>query len=187
MALVGKRPAVAGWPQATLETWESYWTQAIENVGVLTGPPSGLFVVDVDQGKGGMQRWQELVAAHGEPNTVCVQTGGGGLHYYFLWDERAAEFATGIGCVLAADGMTRVGIDVRAKDGQVVAPPSIHPQTGRPYEFLPAHAGPSTTEPPARAVTALPEWLYAELKKAAPVALAGAARKRGPITKQWWQ
>src|SRR5690242_5575415 len=54
------------------------------NIGIATGAPSELLVLDVDPRNGGDRSLAELQRLHGElPTTVTTTTGGGGLHYYF--------------------------------------------------------------------------------------------------------
>src|SRR5215213_9623962 len=47
-------------------------------VGIVTGPPSGVLVLDVDGPEG-----EAELQAHGHPVTPMVRTASGGLHLYF--------------------------------------------------------------------------------------------------------
>ena len=63
-----------------IKAWWEKWPKA--NVGIATGAPSGIFVLDVD-GATGKASLKELEAEHGRlPRTVTVKTGNG-RHLYF--------------------------------------------------------------------------------------------------------
>lgn len=155
IALRGKRPLAKGWPGTTPADWRERWVAGAENVGLCTGQPGGFVAVDIDLKDGGMDRWEELVKAHGEPRTVTVRTGSGGLHYYFAVDERAATLNKSIKCVQHASGAP-AGIDLIAAGGQVVAPPSIHPNR-RPYTYI----VPPDDYP---VLPPMPDWLFELLR-----------------------
>ncbi|MBL8696034.1 MAG: bifunctional DNA primase/polymerase, partial [Planctomycetes bacterium] len=88
----GKRPLCphgfkdATTDEAALRTWWTRWPDA--NVGLATGSPSGLIVVDVDPRNGGLESLASLPEwkAHIE-QTLCVRTGGGGFHAYFSCEK----------------------------------------------------------------------------------------------------
>lgn len=121
------REAIAAWPDGV-------------NVGVACG--EGLVVVDVDHRHGGEDSLHALERRHGElPATVSVQTGNGGAHYYFKTARR-------VGCSIGALGR---GLDVRGEGGYAVAPPSIHPDTGRAYAW--------DNYPAETSLAPLPRWL----------------------------
>jgi hypothetical protein len=88
-------------------------------------------VLDVDPDKGGDDSLRKLEEKYGQlPVTTEVLTGGGGHHYYF---EHPG------GSLGNSAGKLGPGLDIRADGGQVVAPPSVHPVTGRTYEWETAH------------------------------------------------
>ena len=99
------------------------------NIGIATGEVSGgLVVIDVDvdpdKGEDGMERLRTWEITNGDlPETVCAETGRGGMHLLFKSDQP-------IGCSVNAD----YGIDIRGDGGYIVAPPSVHPN-GRPYAW----------------------------------------------------
>ena len=99
------------------------------NIGIATGEASGgLIVIDVDvdpdKGEDGMERLRTWEITNGDlPETVCAETGRGGMHLLFKSDQP-------IGCSVNAD----YGIDIRGDGGYIVAPPSVHPN-GRPYAW----------------------------------------------------
>ncbi len=112
-------------------------------LAIRTGTASGLLVVDVDPAHGGADSLAALVAERLTPPTACVRTGSGGWHLYYRHPG---------GTVPSRPMPNRPGIDIKADGGYVVSPPSIHPRTGRPYEWLPG--GPGVREMPPALVTA---------------------------------
>ncbi len=124
--LVGKRPPMRDWTNwtanaVTVRSWFSHptdWT-----VGIRTG--NGLAVLDVDPRDGGDVALAERERVHGPlPATPTVATGGNGLHFYFRApaDLRSRTLAP--------------GLELKATGRQVVAPPSIHPDSGRQYVWV---------------------------------------------------
>ena len=94
------------------------WPNA--NVGVVTGPASGLFVVEADTPKGhgvdGVAELNFLQAAHGTlSDTLMAESPSGSLHYYLKW----------IDGVKNSSGKIAPGVDVRGDGGMVIAPPSV--------------------------------------------------------------
>lgn len=134
-------PALLEWPVrattdlAQLRTW---WggQYAHHPVGILTGEPSGIWVLDVDvkpsRGAGGafygppvdgLASLRDLAAAHDEPaatfcETFTVATKSGGLHLYWRWDDAAASE----GGIVNSAGRLGPGLDVRGRGGNVRAP-----------------------------------------------------------------
>jgi hypothetical protein len=112
-------------PELIGEWWQRW---PADGVGVATGQRSGVWVLDVDPGHGGDDSLADLEAEHGAlPATMEVITGSGGRHLYFAWPE---------GATIRNDQAGRLGpgLDVRGDGGQVVAPPTVHPN-GRRYEW----------------------------------------------------
>jgi hypothetical protein len=101
-------------------------------LAIRTGAVSGLLVVDIDPRHGG--RLDPTLM----PRTACVATGGGGWHLYYQHPDTPT---------LSRPLPDRAGIDIKADGGYVVAPPSVHPATRRPYRWV--HNGPVTEMPPA--------------------------------------
>jgi len=116
--LSGKKPTRNGWQTADRETVEEAieWAKR-QNVGLRTGLVSGIVVIDVDAG-GDISKL-EL------PGTVTVNTGKNGIHLYYRCS------------VAIRNSVGKLGphIDVRGDGGQVVYPGSVHPDTGRRYEW----------------------------------------------------
>ena len=127
----GKKPACAhGLNDATsaLTVIERWWREdPYYNIGLATGLPSGVLVLDVDVHKHtgetvGADSLRELEAKHGPlPPTIKAFTPRGGEHDYFRWPEGRD--------VRCSTGRLGVGLDIRAAGGYVIAPPSIG-QTG---------------------------------------------------------
>lgn len=124
---------------AQIRAWWKRYPEA--NVGIATG--TGLRVLDVDPRNGGDVSLAHLQAMHGPlPQTIAVETGGGGHHFYFRVPEGAPNTCGKVG----------PGLDVKGDGGYVVAPPSVH-ASGAPYRWK---------EPPTQtAIAPLPEWLAA--------------------------
>lgn len=100
------------------------------NIGIVTG--HGLCVVDVDDkpekhgGLLGSDFLRDWELEHGEiSETVCAQSGTGGMHYYFDIGDTYIS-----GCQ-----SDTIFIDLRCDNNYIVAPPSIHPDTGKPYTW----------------------------------------------------
>jgi hypothetical protein len=91
-------------------------------LAIRTGTASGLAVVDIDPRNGG------AVLPDLMPPTRCARSGDGGWHLYYRHP----------GGTLAAnlDHRGQPGIDIKADGGYVVAPPSIHPDTGMSYRWV---------------------------------------------------
>lgn len=97
------------------------------NIGFPTGQINGIFVVDSD-GPQGEATLADLVKKNGPlPLTYTVRTGRG-YHYYFR-QPPGVKVKSGA-CLLGPK------LDVKGDGGYVVAPPSIHPETKRPYEVI---------------------------------------------------
>ena len=100
------------------------------NVGIACGSVSGgLVVIDLDvhpeDGEDGTITLRDWETEHGElPETASVITGSGGVHLLYKTKERISNSVN-----------KKFGVDIRSDGGYIVAPPSIHPDTGRPYEW----------------------------------------------------
>lgn len=118
-------------------TLRRYFTGAHPyNLGIRTGVPSGVFVLDVD-GEQGLSSLAEVVKRHGSLPPTQTSTTGKGRHYWFI----------ARGPVPCSVGRIAAGIDIRGDGGYVVAPPSVHPN-GTVYRW-------ACDERPADA----PDWL----------------------------
>ena len=112
-----------------LEQIRAWWTQWPDaNIGIATGPTSGIMVIDVDPRHYGDDNYYDLLSEAGLdaiPPSLQVLTGGGGWHDY-LRIPADADVRN------AASVRGHEGVDVRGRGGYVVAPPSIH-HSGRGY------------------------------------------------------
>ena len=141
--------------------WLAQWPDM--NVGIATGP-SGLYVLDVDPGKGGTDSLNKLLGKVGEQvmQTVLVQTGSGGLHVYWLRPPELDEHNTA--------SLLGPGLDSRGIGGYVVAPPSNH-VSGGTYSWA------TGKSPDEIALLAMPEAIVRELE----VARNGKKRSTGMV------
>lgn len=128
--LRGKVPLVPDWPTAAsldhdqLRAWWARWPAA--NVGIVTGPRSGLAVLDVDPRNGGRSSLAKLEEQELLLGTLMQITGGGGLH--ILYQHPGHKVKSHAGALGA-------GLDVKGDGGQIVAAPSLHPDTGERYAW----------------------------------------------------
>jgi len=129
--LAGKRPVLKAWQTAARESLDQALDWARHgNVGLRTGRPSGLLVVDLDSAKSGYD--QEAVKKLALPRaTVIARTGSGGYHLYFKLPDLADGRVLG-----NTVGKLAAGVDTRGEGGQAVYPGSIHPATRKPYAWM---------------------------------------------------
>ncbi len=148
----GKHPrTLHGLKEATtsevlIREWWKKWPDA--NIGILTGSPSGVVVLDVDPHKGGEESLAQLERTCGLlPKTVETITGGGGRHLFF---KDPGVRISNTASVLAP------GLDIRADGGYIVAPPSLH-RSGQLYTWEVEHALDDM------ALAPMPAWLLSKL------------------------
>ncbi len=131
--------------EATIRGWWKRWPDS--NIGVMTGPISGLAVLDVD-GERGMESLNLIQDKIGPmPDTVCSQTGSGGYHFLNQHpgeEHRVVNRAHAIGPCL----------DIRGNGGLFVLPPSVH-LSGERYRWVVA---------PGEAELASFDWLDRSIK-----------------------
>ena len=129
----GKHPfatlAAQGVKSATTDpaTAQKWFDGRPYNIGVATGPESGIFVLDRDDKDGGAESLQKLEAQHGALTPTLIQRTGNGAHYVFRLpsglDLRNSQKKLG------------AGLDTRGFGGYICAPPSVH-QSGRTYAWI---------------------------------------------------
>jgi hypothetical protein len=123
----GKRPTVDDWPnasvpdEATIATWKGL------NIGIVTGERSNnLIVIDFD-GWEGYRAFKHDFPQYADTFTVATGSGNG-AHVYLQVDilpqtTKAMKIAQ----------LDNVNIELKANGQQVIAAPSIHPNTKKPY------------------------------------------------------
>lgn len=114
--------------EAQICTWWERWPDA--NIG---GAGGNLICLDVDVRAGGLDSLRQLEAEHGAiPDGAVAKTGRvgrrRGRHYWFTNPN---------GVAVSTRAGVRPGIDIRAKDGYAVLPPSRH-VSGVRYEWISA-------------------------------------------------
>ena len=129
--LKGKRPALNSWKpyqtkRATANEIEGWHKNGLlDNVGIVCGEVSdNLVVLDLD-GAGGYPAFAATFPHLAQ--TYTVATGGGtGSHVYFRVEQMPAS--------IKAMGTPIGNLELCGEGRQVVAPPSIHPKTGKAYQ-----------------------------------------------------
>lgn len=125
----GKHPRQSGWTKKSsldadqIVRWWKQWPNA--NIGIVTGTPSGIMVLDFDVKSGGHQTLVNLLQEFPEiGETFRVKTGGGGWHLYVQIPEGGVGNYAGI----------LPGLDIRGDNGMVLAAGSTH-HSGNKYEI----------------------------------------------------
>ena len=139
------------------------------NLGVATDK---LVVVDVDPRHGGGESFRALEREHEIPPTWRTLTGGGGEHIMF-----ACPDGIEIKCVVAEqmkEPPLGPGVDVRARGGYIVAPPSRH-ISGRSYAWSVDH------HPHNVPLASAPDWLIGRLVERA------TSERRDATPPEVWQ
>jgi hypothetical protein len=126
----GKTPAVVGgFKSATTNavTITAWWQRLPDcNIGLATGAPSGIFVLDID-GLDGEAALRKLELAHGLlPDSVeTITPGHGDGRGRHIWFRHPG------GTIPNSAGRVAPHVDVRGDGGYVVTPPSVHPSGHR--------------------------------------------------------
>jgi len=143
---------------------ESWWSQRPDSsIGLATGEPSGVDVLDVDPRACGDESLYELERKHGELGpTVISLTGGGGSHLFFRHITGLKNQAGEIGA----------GLDFKTSGGYVILPPSSH-ASGRAYAWK------GGSRPNERAVSEAPAWLAQLLSTVTRPLSSSAATRAG--------
>lgn len=124
----GKHPRDSAWQRSgnPPERWAPGHPGEMENIGVRTGTPSGIWVLDFDPADAddaGMRLYEQLQMAGLKPH---IRTGGGGYHWRFALEP--GQVVKNLQSAGGGYGRTHslpMGWDVRGEGGQVVAPPSV--------------------------------------------------------------
>ncbi len=129
-----KKPYISDWPnRATTDKSKivEFWTLFPDAMaGVVTGVPSGYFVLDIDveENEDPFEKLAEFEKQHGNlPKTMTVKTPSGGLHLYFKMPLQTdlRNSASKIGH----------GIDIRANGGYVIYPGSTR-SDNKTYQLI---------------------------------------------------
>lgn len=176
-----------------LATYAEYWTEPVPdsiysegvwrtaNIQILSGSRTAgttkIVVVDLD-GPEAVPVWAAMCRKHGHDasRTWAVRTGSGGTHIYYCLPAGTTSCPSGmiwglwdtwgeLDGVEAGRGKWAKHKEIRilGDNALIVAPPSIHVDTGEPYGFLPG-MGPRAYALPAIA----PDWLLAMPRLVAP-------------------
>jgi hypothetical protein len=112
------------------------------NIGILTGPESGLLVLDIDPDQGGNESLVTLESRYGKFDAIEAVTGGGGKHLVMQYPKgRHIPYWV---------NELAPGLVVRGTRDYIVACPSRHTRGGR-YEWK--------DEPTVIELPLCPEWL----------------------------
>lgn len=149
--LSGKIPKLLKWTDRTLEDGKRSFEKG-DNVGIITGEKSSVSVLDFDNADEGMEQQRKWEKKYGKIMTPTVRTGSGGLHLYFKYTPGLKSASK----VVTIKGK-RKGIDIKTNGGQVVYPGSIHPITGKLYEW---ELSPYDVE-----FQEIPDWFLRKLTK----------------------
>lgn len=159
-----KRPPFDEWQNHATDNADTirlWWrSNPRYGVGIATGAYGDrwLMCIDVDTGvaengriKEGDESLADLEAEHGElPTTMEGQSGSGGRHLWF-WSP--------VPITNDQQGKLGVDLDIRGIGGQVVAAPTVHPDSGRPYGWIDGQ-GPGEHQP-----VEAPAWVIDTLTK----------------------
>jgi len=119
-----KRPFIKEWQKII----QSKKITGNQNFGLLTGRINNITVIDIDRKDNGLKTWRSWIKKYGKIDTPTVKTGNEGYHYYFKYNEKLHNRLN-----IKING-NRIGIDIKGNGGQVVVPPSIHPN-GTKYKW----------------------------------------------------
>jgi P4 family phage/plasmid primase-like protien len=103
------------WTDFTLN--KTYVNNEYNGISLLTGKINKLIVIDIDN----TEHWNKLLQENneGEPDTVKVISGSGGMHFYFRYDKDLEEVKSKDHCF-----GKNYDIDIKTNGGCVIAPPT---------------------------------------------------------------
>lgn len=120
------------------------------NIQIMSGRAWGLLVIDLD-GPEAIEAWKHLGYPR-KPRTWVTNSGGGGEHWWFTIPKHGDPIPKAI--LWKGDGPHQA-IERLCDRSLVMAPPSIHPTTGKTYRFRSEPESPVKLTRPANC----PGWL----------------------------
>lgn len=156
-------------PESAYADWNTTNVQIL--TGTRTPTPTKILVVDCD-GEEALERWKTICQSHNHiPKTTWLaRTGGGGLHFYYRLGsgrECPSGMIWGVWDTWGDNGkgkwVKHKEVRILADNALVVAPPSIHIETGQRYRFE-DWANPNKIHLPELA----PDWLVSMPRLCAP-------------------
>ena len=116
-----KKPSGARWQVTNDVNRVARHLEAGGNLGLVAHESNGVAVLDADDLLG----WADMVDTLGQPAAAWTETGRGRLHYFVSWEPDLPAKLEWRGQIIG---------EIQRGPGQqqVVIPPSIHPDTGRP-------------------------------------------------------
>ncbi len=139
----GKQPLIS-WrhleetTKEDVHQWFRRFGNNITGFALKTGYTEGVFALDLES--------DEDPSRFQLPETVCAKSGGGGMHYYFSSVGENSDEAGNINL-----RNHNISGDFRGEGGLIVLPPSIHPKTGKKYEWV--------VELDIHSLAEAPDWL----------------------------
>lgn len=128
---IGKHPKLVHWEKQPIDNEKiccEWWDKQDYNIAIATG--YGYIVIDLDVKKdvNGINNFYNFLSEQKIelPQTLSVTTGTGGKHLYFATSKKIGG---------RVNFLKLGGIDIRGDRNCAIAPPSIHPDTGKPYEW----------------------------------------------------
>lgn len=132
-----KVPSISNWSEyCTIKSSFNEYDFIDKNAGIACGPASGVLVVDIDNEELfkkhlGTDKYNALLSI----DTFKVLSGKNGPHIYFKYPDDGKEYGNRSRKV-KIDNQNITIFDIRGIGGQVLAPGSIHPETGRAYTIM---------------------------------------------------
>jgi uncharacterized protein YjhX (UPF0386 family) len=135
-----KQPSMSNWNMRTFDMNEKI-NFHFNNIAIVCGEVSGIFVVDVDVKDDGLLYFQQLCTKHNykyDNETTCVLTPSGGIHLYYIYSDLFPSNSVRMRTIDSHGNSKPIGIDIRSNGGCVIAPPSVYTIDGNKvnYRFL---------------------------------------------------
>lgn len=139
--LNGKEPLIKGGhnrastDEDRIKRWWDQWPEA--NIGIACDSENGPIVIDIDapkKGETGAIKFLRKMGAYKELVTRTAISGAGGRHLYLAPMRNGTRIKRMLRPFRDKKGR-KVALDILGDGGYVVAPPSIHPDTGKTYKW----------------------------------------------------